>query len=108
FDLPLYAVYLAFLRFAVCAVLGVDLFVLEPYGNPGERQLLRVRIEAYGHRGACAERSEQEIVRTRARIGAARCGRLVGAQPVPAGGNLLRELAFAGLGDSDQPGFAAL
>src|SRR3546814_9858139 len=61
-DDPLDAVDLAFLRLAGCAVLGVNLPVRKGDPRPLEREALALGVEPEGHRGAGAERRQQEIV----------------------------------------------
>src|SRR3546814_10621853 len=63
-DDPLDAVDLAFLRLAGCAVLGVNLPVRKGDPRPLEREALALGVEPEGHRGAGAERRQQEIVRS--------------------------------------------
>src|SRR3546814_3311644 len=79
-DDPLDAVDLAFLRLAGCAVLGVNLPVRKGDPRPLEREALALGVEPEGHRGAGAERRQQEIVWRRAHVEAADALRLVGGE----------------------------
>ena len=100
-DHPLDPVDLALARLAVGAVGGVDLVVLQLDLDALERQALQVGVEPHRHRGAAAERGEQQVVGRRPGVEAAGRDRLVGAQHVAAGRDELRELAFPRLAHDD-------
>src|SRR5262249_2588900 len=87
-DLAVDAVDLAFLGLALGAIGRVDLVVLEQHRDARERDLLQVGIEADGHGGAGAERSEQILVRAWPAAIAADRDRLVGEVTVLAGDHL--------------------
>src|SRR6266700_7397655 len=70
--------------FALAAIDGVDLFVAQIDADALERKLLRLRVEADGHRRARAERRGQQVVGRRPGVSAPGGGRLVGGEPVRA------------------------
>src|SRR3546814_9709329 len=71
---------LACRRLAGCALLGVNLPVRKGDPRPLEREALALGVEPEGHRGAGAERRQQEIVWRRAHVEAADALRLVGGE----------------------------
>ena len=78
--------------FAVDAVVGIDALVAQPHDHLVDRPFLPVGVHAHGHRGAAAERHQQELVGARPGIAAADRDGLVGAQRVaPVEENLLVE-----------------
>src|SRR3546814_7785996 len=79
-DEPLDAVDLAFLRLEGCAVLGVNLPVRKSDPRPLERETLALGVEPEVHRGASADRSQQEIIWRRAHVEAADTLRLDGGE----------------------------
>src|SRR3546814_1792409 len=84
------AVDLAFLCLAGGAVLRVNLLMGERDPRALEGDALTLCVEPQGHRGAGAERREQEVVGRQAQVEAAGALRLVGGEDVPAYGDALR------------------
>src|SRR5262245_3847481 len=77
-DIAIDAIDLAFLGFAIKAILCVYLVVSEPHRGPFKRQLFVVGVKPQRHRCAGAESSEQQIVRARTGIEPSRFDGLVG------------------------------
>jgi hypothetical protein len=84
------------------AVLGVALGVAQPHDHALQRNLLARGVEAHGHRGAGAQRHQQQFVRAGAGVGTADRGRLVRGELVPSVQHVLGEAAVAGFGDHDR------
>lgn len=83
-DLPL-------LGLALGAVEGVDLRVAEADPDPLQGDLLAVRVEPQGHRGAGAKGAEDQVIGGRTGVGPAHALRLVHEQAVVGGHDLLEE-----------------
>ena len=105
FDFALDAVDPAVPGFAVLAVLGVDLFVLERHGDAIDGQTLALSVHAHGHACARPQPGEKQVVRRGAGVVAAVPRRLVGGERVFAAHRYgLGEPPLARLRDDDGAG----
>src|SRR5438309_3030122 len=96
-DQPVDSVDLPLARLAFRAVGRVDLLVLELHADALERDALQVRVRPRRHGRERSEGRAQQIVGRQARIQASGLERLVRVDYVPAGEDLIGELAHASL-----------
>ncbi len=82
----------------------MDLGVAEPDRDPVEPQRLALGIEPQRHRGAGAERRQQEIVWIGTAVGTAGIDRLIGQEAVRAGRDLLLKPPLPGLAHDHHAG----
>jgi len=101
FDLSLDAIDPTRARVALLTVPDVNLLVAEPDADSFEGDALAVRVHPERHRRVRPERGQQQVVGSRAAVVASDRRRLITAQVVMPGANILGKVAGFGLAYPD-------
>lgn len=91
FQFALNTIQNPFLRFALGAILGVNLRMPQAYDHALERPIFSPCIHSQSHGSARAQRREQQVVRRWSGVCAARSSGFIRGQMMRAGNNFLRK-----------------